>query len=70
MKTRLRFSLPPLSPSEALALSRILDRLDNLLWRHFGHEMTRLLDPDPDTWPDSAACDSDSEQPAVRQRER
>ncbi len=45
MRPRVRLSLPPLSPAEALALSRVLDRLDDALWRYYGQEMNRLLDP-------------------------
>lgn len=69
MKPRVRLSLPPLSPAEALALSRVLDRLDDALWRYYGQEMTRLLDPG--SWNDeSARCDSEFEQPAVKERGR
>ncbi len=69
MRPRVRLSLPPLSPAEALALSRVLDRLDDALWRYYGQEMNRLLDPT--SWNnESTGCDSEFEQPAVKERGR
>ncbi len=41
--SRLRLTLPPLSPREALTLSYIFDKLDDLLWIHYGNEMVELL---------------------------
>ncbi len=52
-RPRLRLTLPPLSPREALALSYILDTIDDLLWIHYGDEMVALLTEDtfvPETW--------------------
>jgi hypothetical protein len=69
VRPRVRLSLPPLSPAEALAFSRLLDRLDNALWRYYGQEMNRLLDPR--SWKhESTGCDSESKQPAVKERGR
>jgi len=42
-RPRLRLTLPPLSPREALTLSSLLDTLDDLLWIHYGNEMVELL---------------------------
>jgi hypothetical protein len=69
--TRLRISIPPLSATEALALSRILDRIDEALWRHYGEQMTTLLDPA--AFPDDEASpgpDTERGQLDVRERER
>lgn len=52
-RPRLRLTLPPLSPREALTLSYILDTIDDLLWIHYGDEMVALLTEDPfvpETW--------------------
>ncbi len=52
-RPRLRLTLPPLSPREALTLSYILDKIDDLLWIHYGDEMAALLTEDtfvPETW--------------------
>jgi hypothetical protein len=52
-RPRLRLTLPPLSPREALTLSAILDTIDDLLWIHYGDEMVALLTGDtfvPETW--------------------
>jgi hypothetical protein len=52
-RPRLRLTLPPLSPREALTLSAILDTIDDLLWLHYGDEMVALLTGDtfvPETW--------------------
>ncbi len=45
-RPRLRLTLPPLSPREALTLSSILDTIDDLLWLHYGDEMVALLTED------------------------
>ena len=45
-RPRLRLTLPPLSPREALTLSYILDKIDDLLWIHYGDEMVALLTED------------------------
>jgi len=52
-RPRLRLTLPPLSPREALTLSSLLDKIDDLLWLHYGDEMVALLTEDtsgPGTW--------------------
>ena len=52
-RPRLRLTLPPLSPREALTLSYIFDTLDDLLWLHYGREMVDLLTQGtsvPGTW--------------------
>lgn len=52
-RPRLRLTLPPLSPREALTLSAILDTIDDLLWIHYGDEMVALLTEDTfvrETW--------------------
>ncbi len=52
-RPRLRLTLPPLSPRDALTLSSILDMIDDLLWIHYGAEMVVLLTEDtflPGTW--------------------
>ncbi len=52
-RPRLRLTLPPLSPREALTLSAILDTIDDLLWIPYGDEMVALLTGDtfvPETW--------------------
>ncbi len=69
MKPRVRLSLPPLSPAEALALSRVLDRIDDALWRYYGQQMTTLLDPEANSRA-LAGSDNDFEQPAVKERGR
>jgi len=45
-RPRLRLTLPPLSPREALTLSSLLDTIDHLLWLHYGDEMVALLTED------------------------
>lgn len=52
-RPRLRLTLPPLSPRDALTLSYLLDTIDDLLWRHYGDAMVELLNHDtsgPGTW--------------------
>jgi len=52
-RPRLRLTLPPLSPREALTLSYLLDTIDDLLWIHYGDEMVALLTEDtflPGAW--------------------
>ncbi len=46
-RPRLRLTLPPLSPREALTLSSLLDTLDTLLWAHYGDAMVALLNEEP-----------------------
>jgi hypothetical protein len=46
-RPRLRLALPPLSPPEALALSYLCSKIDDLLWLHYGQEMVELLNRDP-----------------------
>ncbi len=55
-RPRLRLTLPPLSPPEALALSYLCSKIDDLLWLHYGQEMVAygqemvaLLNSDPPT---------------------
>lgn len=45
-RPRLRLTLPPLSPREALTLSYLLDKIDDLLWIHYGDAMVELLNQD------------------------
>jgi hypothetical protein len=52
-RPRLRLALPPLTPREALTLSYICSKLDDLLWTHYAKEMAELLPRDPSlpgTW--------------------
>ncbi len=53
-RPRLRLTLPPLSPREALTLSYLFDKIDTLLWAHYGDEMVELLQRHgtdvPGTW--------------------
>ncbi len=52
-RPRLRLSLPPLTPREALILSYICSKIDDLLWTHHAQEMVDLLTRDPSmprTW--------------------
>lgn len=53
-RPRLRLTLPPLSPPEALALSYLCSKIDDLLWLHYGREMVALLlssdPPAPGAW--------------------
>ncbi len=52
-RPRLRLTLPPLSPREALTLSYLFDKIDTLLWAYYGDEMVELLTQDtfvPGTW--------------------
>jgi hypothetical protein len=52
-RPRLRLTLPPLSPPEALALSYLCSKIDDLLWLHYGPEMVELLNshlPAPGAW--------------------
>jgi len=52
-RPRLRLALPPLTPREALTLSYICSKLDDLLWTHYAKEMAELLTRDPSlpgTW--------------------
>ena len=52
-RPRLRLTLPPLSPRDALPLSSLLDTIDALLWLPYGDEMAALLTEDtfvPGTW--------------------
>ena len=46
-RPRLRLTLPPLSPQEALALSYLCGKIDDLLWLHYGQEMVALFNSDP-----------------------
>ena len=46
-RPRLRLTLPPLSPREALTLSYLFDTIDNLLWAHYGDAMGELLNDEP-----------------------
>ena len=46
-RPRLRLTLPPLSPSEALALFYLCSKIDDLLWLHYGQKMVELLHSDP-----------------------
>lgn len=52
-RPRLRLTLPPLSPREALILSYICSKIDDLLWTHYADDMVELLTRDPSlpaTW--------------------
>ena len=52
-RPRLRLALPPLTPREALTLSYICSKIDDLLWTHYAKEMVELLTRDtslPRTW--------------------
>lgn len=49
-RPRLRLTLPPLSPREALTLSYLFDKIDNLLWASYGDEMVELLTQEPETF--------------------
>jgi len=52
-RPRLRLTLPPLSPREALILSYICSKIDDLLWTHYADDMVELLTHDPSlpaTW--------------------
>jgi hypothetical protein len=44
---RLRLTLPPLSPREALTLSYLCDLFDPVLWAQYGEAMTTLLWKEP-----------------------
>jgi hypothetical protein len=44
---RLRLTLPRLSAREALTLSYICSKIDDLLWTHYADEMVELLTRDP-----------------------
>ncbi len=46
-RPRLRLTLPPLSPREALTLSYLVDTFDTLLWAHYGDAMVALLNEEP-----------------------
>lgn len=46
-RPRLRLTLPPLSPREALTLSYLFDTIDHLLWAHYGDAMVELLNDEP-----------------------
>lgn len=63
-----RFPVPELSAREALALSYLLDRLDNALWHVYGQEMTRLSECEGVPLLDGD--DDDREQIAVKERGR
>jgi hypothetical protein len=52
-RPRLRLTLPPLTPREALTLSYICSKIDDLLWTHYAEDMVELLTRDssvPGTW--------------------
>lgn len=52
-RPRLRLALPPLTPREALILSYICSKIDDLLWMHYADDMADLLTRDPSlprTW--------------------
>ncbi len=52
-RLRLRLTLPPLTPREALTLSYICSKIDDLLWTHYAEDMVKLLTRDtsvPGTW--------------------
>ena len=52
-RPRLRLALPPLTPREALTLSYICSKIDDLLWTHYAKDMVELLTRDtslPRTW--------------------
>jgi hypothetical protein len=44
---RVRLTLPPLTPREALTLSSLCDLLDTVLWAQYGEAMTALLREEP-----------------------
>jgi hypothetical protein len=44
---RLRLTLPPLTPREALTLSYLCDLFDTVLWAQYGEAMTVLLQEEP-----------------------
>jgi len=52
-RPQLRLTLPPLTPREALTLSYICSKIDDLLWTHYAKEMPELLTRDtsvPGIW--------------------
>jgi hypothetical protein len=52
-RPRLRLALPPLTSREALTLSYICSKIDDLLWTHYANGMVELLTRDPSvpgTW--------------------
>jgi len=62
-----RVRLPELSPREALAISYLIDQLDLALWTLYGNEMARVCEKEGVPL---LVTDSESEQTAVRKRER
>jgi hypothetical protein len=44
---RVRLTLPPLTPREALTLSYLCDLFDTVLWAQYGEAMTTLLREEP-----------------------
>jgi hypothetical protein len=52
-RPRLRLTLPPLTPREALTLSSICSKIDDMLWTHYAEDLVELLTRDtsvPGTW--------------------
>ena len=63
----IRVRLPELSPREAAAMSYLIDQLDLALWALCGNRMARLCEKEGVPL---LVADSESEQTAVRKRER